>query len=72
MYDIALIRTDFLGGRFLGGESSTLAAVSFLPGNYAVAQDSDTFDFTFHYVANLKIPGFGIAIEPGGSRDLAG
>src|SRR4029077_17132017 len=66
------MRPDFLGRRFLGGESSRVAAVSFLPGNYAVAQDSDTLDLTFHHVANLKIPGFGIAIERGSSRDLAG
>jgi len=37
--------------------------VSFLPGNNALAQDSNTLDFTLHHIANLEVAGFGIGAQ---------
>jgi hypothetical protein len=37
--------------------------VSSLPGNNAVAQDSNTLDFTLHRIANLEVAGFGIGAQ---------
>ena len=41
--------------------------VSFLPGNNAVAQDSNTLDFTLHHIANLEVAGLGIGAQ--GARE---